>query len=462
MTREMRNGTTLQRANEDVCSVGAKIDWTVDGDTSPDDVWYPRSGEGVGDFLSSDHFFRIDYPGHPATDKQICFRGDFRDSIEWYSATTAEFERCSDYALWFYELTAAYPNMAPVAPNNLGSGINAGKLANKRPVANAGPDQVVNSGALVTLSGKTTDADGNESTTREADNNPLLDSDWKWTRTAGPDVQLSFGVSGARSDIHRSASDCPDRSHVQSGGGRWAGHGDGREAQAREREELSRYHRYHRQPSRSVVLNPLTQTRERRCMKTQVLAVALVLAMPISSTAGETDDVLGLSALLGAPGSKKEMVRAVEGLSGFLENTEKCLVQVLLKEGDDDRLREQKAYACSLLAKMRSDSPTAIQALVKNIDKSFVDRLPPADTWGKKEAVETLVAIGKPAVPSLVKVAVSDPVSYRRMCARCCLVGIEGAKFAAILVSDASDKEGAVAEYVQEAYRDFESLEQRK
>ena len=150
-----------------------------DGFADSGDAQYPTD-------TMPNHIFRIDSPGigPAAIVAQMSFRSNFEEYIAWHNGTpgAAGWFRITPFSNWFINLsmglaTAANPHPNMIAPNNSGTGHAAVNLANTTPVINAGPDIVVSSGDIVTITATFTDAD-----------NDSMSGNFNWTQTSGTTV----------------------------------------------------------------------------------------------------------------------------------------------------------------------------------------------------------------------------------------------------------------------------------
>ncbi len=145
-----------------------------DGTTDRGDAQYPT------DALPN-HIFRRDAPGmNPSALNRLSVRSNFREYIEFRNDVAMV--RITPFSDWFVNLT--WLTGATVAPNSVGSGHGAVNLDNTTPTINAGADQAVSVGDVVTMSVTFTDAEGD---TRSGD--------FVWTQTGGPTVVALAGAS---------------------------------------------------------------------------------------------------------------------------------------------------------------------------------------------------------------------------------------------------------------------------
>ncbi|MDO1444634.1 hypothetical protein Q0590_00145 [Rhodocytophaga aerolata] len=150
-----------------------------DGDADAGDAQYPSDAK-------PNMFFRIDEPGFNRTGhKQGYYRDDFREYIEFHNGTT--WIRITEYIPWFCNITAKLPDARADTPSNIGAGTTTETIPNSRPAVNAGADQAVAQGAVVTL----------EATESDANNDQILS--FQWTKTSGDPVVLSDG--GAKKKV---------------------------------------------------------------------------------------------------------------------------------------------------------------------------------------------------------------------------------------------------------------------
>jgi len=173
--QRLRIATVLGQAAEGANRVVAYNDanWVSDGDSDQGVAQYPTTAK-------PNKAFRIDRPYFDADAcKQMGFRLDFREIVEWHNGTTWCIITSETNATWHANMTSVLPNGTKGGTNNHGAGATAENVPNTQPVANAGDDQNVASQAFVTLDG---------SGSSDADNDTLT---YKWTQTDGPAVTLS-------------------------------------------------------------------------------------------------------------------------------------------------------------------------------------------------------------------------------------------------------------------------------
>jgi hypothetical protein len=150
-----------------------------DGDADAGDAQYPSDAK-------PNRFFRMDAPGFGRTGrKQGYFRDDFREFIEFNNGTT--WIRITEFIPWFCNITAKLPDARADTPSNIGAGATTETIPNTRPTVNAGADQAVAQGAVVTL----------EATESDANNDQILS--FQWTQASGNAVVLSDG--GAKKKV---------------------------------------------------------------------------------------------------------------------------------------------------------------------------------------------------------------------------------------------------------------------
>jgi hypothetical protein len=146
--------------------------WEYDGESHQWDTQYPTVEK-------PNKAFSIDAPGfNPDHVKQRAYRTDFHEIAEWHNDLEWSIISSMDGALWYANETAVLPDGREGGTNNHGSGT-ASNVPNTKPVADAGYDQNVGTGALVTLDG---------SGSSDADNDTFT---YSWRQISGPSVALS-------------------------------------------------------------------------------------------------------------------------------------------------------------------------------------------------------------------------------------------------------------------------------
>ncbi len=152
-------------------------DWFNEPLSHPGDCQHPTDAR-------PDKAFRIDAPSFDPTGfVQEAMRGDLREIAQWCDGGGWKQISYASQGEWQANLTSVLPNGAKGGTNSHGAGVPATNVPNTQPVANAGPNQTVSSGAHVILNG---------SGSSDADNDTLT---YKWTQTAGPQVTLSSTTS---------------------------------------------------------------------------------------------------------------------------------------------------------------------------------------------------------------------------------------------------------------------------
>ena len=148
-------------------------DWVYDGQSDSGDAKYQST-------TKPNKAFRIDAPSFDAADSlQTGLRADFRELAEWDNGNGWSIITSTTNAEWHENETSVLPNGAKGGANNHGAGATAADVPNTKPVANAGSNQYVGGGVLVTLDG---------SGSSDADNDSLT---YQWTQTGGIPVTLS-------------------------------------------------------------------------------------------------------------------------------------------------------------------------------------------------------------------------------------------------------------------------------
>jgi len=131
-------------------------DWEYDGESDSYDTAYPDAAGA----LTPDRAFRMDWPGFiPNEWQQFAQRLDLRDVAEWHDGDTWRRITSDANAYWHVNQTTVLPSGTPEGVNNHAGGFGAQNIPNTKPVADAGADQTVSTGASVQLSGTGADAD---------------------------------------------------------------------------------------------------------------------------------------------------------------------------------------------------------------------------------------------------------------------------------------------------------------
>ncbi|HUU92412.1 MAG TPA: hypothetical protein VM238_14535 [Phycisphaerae bacterium] len=142
--------------------------------------------------------------------------------------------------------------------------------------------------------------------------------------------------------------------------------------------------------------------------------------------------------------SEKEAIRsrAIGRFVGAQEELVRQLSEVVHPRTGKTLQRERRASACFLLAKMRTNDPHAIDALLAAIDQHFLPTVIYDIPYGVLDPPEALIAIGKPAVePVLDELAKTAEGGDRLVLLRNVLYGIEGADCALLRTQAHIDKE---------------------
>ena len=146
--------------------------WVYDGNSSPSDAQYPTRAR-------PNNAYRIDLPGIDPRLKQVAQRFDLREITEWHDGGGWRQISVSSQGEWYANTTAVLPDGRKGGSNDHGSG-GAENIPNAQPAADAGVNQIVASGAIVTLDG---------SGSSDTDNDALT---YQWSQPAtSPIVTLS-------------------------------------------------------------------------------------------------------------------------------------------------------------------------------------------------------------------------------------------------------------------------------